>query len=36
MNYIVYKFRTYEDASMSYSGINRHEGKIVAEFDEII
>lgn len=35
MNNVVYKFRKYEDASMSYSGINRHEGEIVAGFDEV-
>ena len=34
MNDIVYKFRNYEDASMSYSGINRHEGELVAGFDD--
>jgi hypothetical protein len=34
MNDVVYKFRNYEDASMSYSGINRHEGELVAGFDD--
>lgn len=35
MNNVVYKFRTYEDASISYSGINRHEGEIIAGFNEV-
>lgn len=35
MNDVVYKFRKYEDASMSYSGINRHEGEAIAGFDEM-
>jgi len=34
MNKVVYKFRKYEDSSMSYTGINRHEGEITAGFDE--
>jgi len=29
MNDAVYKFNRYEDASLSYSGINKHEGKEV-------
>ena len=29
MNDAVYKFKRYEDASLSYSGINKHEGKDV-------
>lgn len=33
MNDAVYKFRRYEEASMGYSGINRHEGENVAGFD---
>lgn len=33
MNDAVYKFRRYEEASLSYSGINRHEGENVAGFD---
>lgn len=32
MNDAVYKFRSYEESSMGYSGINRHEGKNVARF----
>lgn len=33
MNDAVYKFRRYEDASLSYTGINRHEGKGVGLYD---
>lgn len=33
MNDAVYKFRSYEESSMGYSGINRHEGENVAGFD---
>jgi len=29
MNDAVYKFKRYEDASLSYSGINKHEGEIL-------
>ncbi|HHT97317.1 MAG TPA: GIY-YIG nuclease family protein [Clostridiales bacterium] len=35
MNNVVYKFRKYEDASMSYSGIDRRKGEIIAGFDEV-
>lgn len=33
MNDAVYKFRRYEDASLSYTGINRHQGEHVGLFD---
>lgn len=33
MNDAVYKFRRYEDASLSYTGINKHRGKHVGLFD---
>lgn len=33
MNDVVYKFRKYEDASISYTGIDRHDGEVVAGFD---
>ena len=33
MNDAVYKFRRYEDASLVYTGINRHEGETVGLFD---
>lgn len=36
MNSVVYKFRKYEDASMNYSGINRHEKDlIIGGFNEV-
>ena len=36
MNDVVYKFRVYEDSSMSYSGINRHEGDLaIGGFDGV-
>lgn len=34
MNDAVYKFKRYEDASLSYTGLNRHEGEKVAGWDE--
>lgn len=36
MNDVVYKFRNYEESSMGYSGINRHEGESVAGFDTLV
>jgi hypothetical protein len=36
MNDAVYKFKRYEDSSLSYTGINRHEGKAVGGFDTVI
>lgn len=33
MNDAVYKFRRYEDSSLSYAGVNRHEGERVGLFD---
>nr|AMP42202.1 restriction endonuclease [uncultured bacterium IN-05] len=33
MNDAVYKFRRYEDSSLSYTGINKHEGERVGLFD---
>ena len=33
MNDAVYKFRRYEDASLIYTGINKHEGESVGLFD---
>lgn len=36
MNDAVYKFKRYEDASLSYTGINRHEGKDIGLFDTVI
>jgi len=36
MNDAVYKFKRYEDASLSYTGINRHEGEKVGGYDTVI
>jgi hypothetical protein len=36
MNDAVYKFRRYEDASLSYSGISKHKGEKVGLFDAVV
>ena len=36
MNDAVYKFKRYEDASLEYTGINKHEGEDVGLFDTVI
>ena len=36
MNDAVYKFKRYEDASLSYTGINKHEGENVGGFDTVL
>ena len=36
MNYAVYKFKRYEDASLEYIGINKHEGQSVGGFDTVL
>ena len=36
MNDAVYKFKRYEDASLEYIGINKHEGENVGGFDTVI
>jgi hypothetical protein len=36
MNDAVYKFKRYEDASLRYTGINRHEGEDVGLYDTVI
>lgn len=36
MNDAVYKFKRYEDASLSYTGINKHEGEDIGLFDTTI
>ncbi|MBP6860187.1 MAG: GIY-YIG nuclease family protein [Candidatus Pacebacteria bacterium] len=36
MNDAVYKFRRYEDASLAYTGINRHEGENVGLFSTVL
>ncbi len=36
MNDAIYKFKRYEDASLEYIGINRHEGEGVGLFDTVL
>lgn len=36
MNDAVYKFRRYEDPSLSYAGVNKHEGERIGLFSTII
>lgn len=36
MNDAVYKFKRYEDASLEYTGINKHEGENVGLYDTVI
>ncbi len=36
MNDAVYKFKRYEDASLEYTGINKHEGEKVGGFDTVM
>lgn len=36
MNDAVYKFKRYEDASLSYTGINKHEGEDIGLYDTVI
>jgi hypothetical protein len=36
MNDAVYKFKRYEDASLEYTGINRHEGEDVGLYDTVV
>lgn len=36
MNDAVYKFKRYEDASLSYVGINKHEGEGIGLYDTVI
>tara|TARA_B100000989_G_C19529404_1_gene468773 strand:- start:252 stop:2753 length:2502 start_codon:yes stop_codon:yes gene_type:complete len=36
MNDAVYKFKRYEDSSLSYSGVFKHEGKDIGLFDTVI
>jgi hypothetical protein len=36
MNDAVYKFKRYEDASLEYIGINKHEGESVGGFDTVL
>ena len=36
MNDAIYKFKRYEDASLSYTGIDRHEGEDIGLYDTVI
>ena len=36
MNDAVYKFKRYEDASLSYTGIDKHEGEEIGLYDTVI
>jgi hypothetical protein len=36
MNDAVYKFKRYEDSSLNYTGIDRHEGENIGGFDTVI
>ncbi len=36
MNDAVYKFKRYEDASLAYTGINKHEGEDIGLYDTVI
>ena len=36
MNDAVYKFKRYEDSSLVYTGINKHEGEDIGLFDTVI
>jgi hypothetical protein len=36
MNDAVYKFKRYEDSSLSYAGVNKHEGEDVGLYDTVI
>jgi hypothetical protein len=36
MNDAVYKFKRYEDSSLSYTGIDRHEGEAVGGYDTVM
>ena len=36
MNDAVYKFKRYEDSSLAYTGINKHEGEAIGLYDTVI
>ena len=36
LNDAVYKFKRYEDASLSYTGINKHQGEDIGLYDTVI
>jgi len=36
MNDAVYKFKRYEDSSLTYTGINKHENESVGLYDTVL
>ena len=36
MNDAIYKFKRYEDASLEYIGVNRHEGENIGLYDTVL
>ena len=36
MNDAVYKFKRYEDSSLTYTGINKHEGEAIGLYDTVL
>lgn len=36
MNDAVYKFKRYEDASLEYTGVNKHEGEAIGLYDTVV
>ena len=36
MNDAVYKFKRYEDASLGYTGISKHEGEDIGLYDTVL
>ncbi|MFA6730870.1 MAG: hypothetical protein WCR95_07725 [Eubacteriales bacterium] len=36
MNDAIYKFKRYEDTSLDYTGVNRHEGEAVGGYDTVL
>lgn len=36
MNDAVFKFKRYEDSSLSYTGVNKHEGEDIGLYDTVL
>jgi hypothetical protein len=36
MNDAIYKFKRYEDPSLNYTGINKHEGEDIGLYDTVL
>ena len=36
MNDAIYKFKRYEDASLSYTGVNKHQGEDIGLYDTVL